>query len=67
MWKSQVLITRSSNVIKFFKQEHSETQDRKIWTEYHEIKSTGFVSTNRHTNMFQVIEDKHIYFYTIDE
>ena len=62
-----MLISRSSNVIKFFKQEHSEVEDRKIWKEYHQIQSRGFVSTNRFVNKFQVIEDKHIYFYTIDE
>ena len=52
MWKSQVLITRSSNVIKFFKQELCEIEDRKIWKEYYEIASCGFVSTNRYVNKF---------------
>ena len=37
------------------------------WVIYHHVKSKGFISGNRQSNIFQVIEDEHIHFFEMDE
>jgi len=67
IWKGKLLIARSSTNILLFKQTYDEDLGRKRWSNFQTIPSKGFISSNRKINKFQVVEDMHIHFYSIDE
>ena len=67
IWKDKVIIVRSSQQIFFFKRDFDEENECDMWQNYHTVDSSGFVSGNKKFNRFQLIEDKFIYFYEIDE
>ena len=46
LWRSSVLVTRSSQEIKFFKYEEDEENETYYWEMYHAIESRGFLNGN---------------------
>jgi hypothetical protein len=67
LWKQKVVIARFSTLILLFKFQYSEALERSVWTKFQVIQSKGFVSINKTINTFQIIEDKYIRFFKIEE
>ena len=65
--KNKILVARSSQNILFFRQEWDEDEELKLWNQYHCIRSRGFISSERKSKYFQVIEDEYIKFYKFED
>ena len=66
LWRSQVLVMRSSQEIKFFKYEFDEEDEKFVWEDMTSIQSRGFLNGNIRNPQFQIIEDEFILFYKFD-
>jgi len=67
LYQNEILITRSSQQILFFRRMYDKKENIKTWQQYHSFQSKGLVSGNQSTGTFQIIEDQYIKFYEINE
>jgi hypothetical protein len=67
MYQNEILITRSSMQILFFRKMQDKSTGNKVWQQYHSFQSKGLVSGNQSVGTFQVIEDQYINFYEFCE
>lgn len=67
LFEEEILISRSSVSILFFKKELEHGDDIWKWKQYYKLNIRGFVTLTRGNKRIQVTDETHIYFYSFDE
>jgi len=64
---NQVLVSRSSKSVYFFKIEYDEEEEDRVWKLYNVIDIAGFISYTKGNIRMQIITDSRVYFYLMDK